>query len=157
MTADLDLDGYLPYLLNRAGARIATAFTGVARDYGITLPMWRVLAVLNHHGALRVGALARLTTIDVSTLSRVLDGMERKGLVARRRGGGDQRSVTVETRPAGRDLTAKVIPVAHHYEDVALAGFDAAEARALKAMLIRLFENLDRLDDERRAEQRDAG
>ena len=42
------LDDYLPYLLNRAGARIADAFGKVTRQHGISLQMWRVLAALHH-------------------------------------------------------------------------------------------------------------
>ena len=40
------LDSYLPYLLNRAGARIAASFSEEVRPLGATLQMWRVLAAL---------------------------------------------------------------------------------------------------------------
>ena len=80
------LDGYLPYLLNRAGARIATAFAEEVRPLGATLQMWRVLAALRESDGRRMGDLSGTTSIGVSTLTRLVDGMEKKGLVARRRG-----------------------------------------------------------------------
>jgi DNA-binding MarR family transcriptional regulator len=154
---NLDLAGYLPYLLNRAGSRIATSFSAVARDYGISLQMWRVLAALHHRDGQRIGDLADTTSIEVSTLSRAIGTMEGKGLVKRRRPGGDARTVTVHRTRAGIDLTDRMIPLAAHYEDVALAGFTADEAAMLKALLRRLYDNMAVLENERQAEDRAAG
>ncbi len=146
---DFDLTRYLPYLVNRTGVRIATAFGDVLRSHGITLPMWRVLAALDHADGQRISDLAALTSIDVSTLSRILDAMQEKGLVERRRGiGGDARVVTVHETAAGHGLTGKLIPFARHYEEVALRDFTPQEAEALKAMLVRVYSNIAALEDE---------
>lgn len=151
------LDDYVPYLLNRAGARIAASFTEVVRGYGITLPMWRVLAALNESDGQRMGELARHTSIDASTLSRVVDGMEQRGIARRTRQDGDARSVTVHATPEGSALTARIVPMALSYEEVALAGFDEREAKLLKQLLKRVFDNMDALDEERDGLERDAG
>ena len=86
--SDFDLTRYLPYLINRTGIRIASTFTEAIRAHGITLQMWRVLAALDHADGQRVSDLAALTSIDVSTLSRILDAMQEKSLIERRRGNG---------------------------------------------------------------------
>src|SRR5208282_6365190 len=83
LTKMFDLASYLPYLVNRIGVRLAGAFGKELAAYGITLPMWRVLAALRHRGSQRVGRLAAATSIEVSTLSRLLAGMDRRGLVRR--------------------------------------------------------------------------
>jgi DNA-binding MarR family transcriptional regulator len=146
---DFDLTRYLPYLVNRTGVRIATAFGEELRAHAITLPMWRVLAALDHADGQRISDLAALISIDVSTLSRILDAMQEKGLVERRRGnGGDARVVTVHETAAGHALTGKLIPRARRYEEVALQGFTAAEAEALKAMLVRVYRNIAALEEE---------
>ncbi len=147
--ADFDLTRYLPYLVNRTGVRIATAFGDVLREHAITLPMWRVLAALDHADGQRISDIAALTSIDVSTLSRILDALQEKGLVERRRGnGGDARVVTVHETEAGHAMTGKIIPHARHYEDVALRGFTAEEEKALKAMLERVYRNIAALEEE---------
>jgi MarR family transcriptional regulator, organic hydroperoxide resistance regulator len=151
------LDDYLPYLLNRAGARIAAAFTEVVRGYGITLPMWRVLAALNEADGQRMGDLAGRTSIDGSTLSRVIDAMQRQDLVARQRQGSDARSVTVHRTPAGAALTQKIVPVALHYETAALTGFSGPQAKLLKRMLTQVFRNIDALEEEQRQAERQEG
>jgi len=139
------LDGYLPYLLNRAGARIATAFNEEMRGLGTSLQDWRVLAALRERDGRRMGDLSVTTSIEVSTLTRLVDNMEHKGLVARRRDAEDSRAVLVHVTPAGRRLTRRILPIAERYETVALKGFGAAEAESLRAALRRLYANMDDL------------
>ena len=140
------LDSYLPYLLNRAGARIAAAFSEEVRPLGATLQMWRVLAALREGDGRRMGDLSETTSIEVSTLTRLVDNMEKKGLVARRRDAADARVVALHVTPAGRRLTQRITPIAERYESVALAGFTAAEADILKAALRRLYSNMEALE-----------
>ena len=139
------LKDYLPYLLNRAGARIATAFNEDVRPLGATLQIWRVLAALREQDGRRMGDLSETTSIDVSTLTRLVDGMEKKGLVARRRADQDARVVMLHVTAAGRRLTGRILPIAQRYERVALAGFDEREAATLKAALRQLYVNMDKL------------
>lgn len=144
MPSDFDITRYLPYLVNRVGARLATAFSDAIRQHGITLQMWRVLAALDHEDSQRIGALAAATSIDVSTLSRLIGAMERKGLVTRERGnGGDARVVTVMATDSAKAITRSLIPMAERYEAVALDDFSAAEIETLKTMLVRIYENTE--------------
>ena len=139
------LESYLPYLLNRAGARIAASFSEEVRPFGATLQMWRVLAALREHDGRRMGGLSETTSIEVSTLTRLVDSMEKKGLVVRRRATEDARAVLLHATPAGRRLTQRILPIAERYESVALAGFSVVETDALKAALRRLYANMGRL------------
>jgi MarR family transcriptional regulator, organic hydroperoxide resistance regulator len=140
------LDSYLPYLLNRAGTRIAVSFSERIRPFGASLQMWRVLAALRERDGRRMGDLSDTTSIEVSTLTRLVDTMEKKGLVARRRDGKDARAIVVQVTAAGRRLTERILPIAEHYETAALEGFSAAEADKLKAALRRLYANMEALD-----------
>lgn len=146
-----DLTTFLPYLINRTGVMVASAFSDAIQPYGITLQMWRVLAALHHRDGQRMTELAETTSIDVSTLSRLVGSIERKGLAERKRGagGGDARVVTVHASDAGRSLTDRLVPLAQHYEAVALAGLTPEEEEALKALLVRVYDNLQELEAER--------
>ncbi len=139
------LDGYLPYLLNRAGARIATAFGEEMRRLGTSLQAWRVLAALREKDGRRMGDLSATTSIEVSTLTRLVDNMEKTGLVARRRDANDTRAVLLHVTAAGKKLTRRIVPIAERYEKVALKGFGPADAEMLKAALRRLYANMDDL------------
>jgi DNA-binding MarR family transcriptional regulator len=139
------LDSYLPYLVNRAGARIAAAFSEEVRPLGASLQMWRVLAALREQDGRRMGGLSETTSIEVSTLTRLVDSMEERALVVRRRATEDARAILLHSTPAGRRLTQRIVPIAERYEQVALAGFNAGEAETLKAALRRLYANMDAL------------
>ena len=139
------LDSYLPYLLNRAGARIATSFDEEVRPLGATVQMWRVLAALRERDGRRMGDLSQTTSIEVSTLTRLVDNMEKKGMVERRRDAQDARAIALHVTPAGKRLTQRIVPIAERYESVALTGFSPREEQALKAALRRLYANMDRL------------
>lgn len=140
-----DLANYFPYLLNRAGARLAMVWTQEARELGVALQEWRVLAALLSHQPQRMSELADMTTIDRTTLSRLVSRMEDNGLVSRGRSGEDGREVQIELTENGVKVGKSLLPMASRYETVALEGFTPAEASAFKDMLKRVFNNIDRL------------
>lgn len=139
-----DLAAFLPYLLNRTGVRVAGAFGRQLKPHGLTIQKWRVIAALCHEPAQRVGALADLTSIDTWTVSRLARGLERQGLVERRRTGEDGRGVVVALSPRGRVLAASLVPLAHAYEEAMLDGFSREDVLIFKRLLIRAFDNLER-------------
>jgi DNA-binding MarR family transcriptional regulator len=143
MARKLVLQEFLPYLLNRAGVRMGIMFSKDIEPYGITLPMWRVMIELWHRGDFRLGELADRTDIDISTLSRLLVAMQRKGLITRRRSGSDGRALSLTLTPEGLDLSEKIAPHALRYEGLAMNGLSDVEVKRLKKLLQRVFENLE--------------
>jgi DNA-binding MarR family transcriptional regulator len=144
-SAPFDLGRFLPYLINRAGARLAVAFGAEIARHGIGLQEWRVLAALLARGPCRLGDLAALTSIEMSTMSRLVGRMARARLVDRIREESDRRAVQLSLSARGAQVAAAIVPLAHRYEARALAGFGAREAEQLRGMLMRVFRNLDGL------------
>jgi len=142
---DYALEKAVPYLLNRAGVRIGEAFSEELVKFNLTLPMYRVLASLLRIDAQRMTHLAEYTSIDISTLSRLVAGMEKKGLVKREPGRKDKRSVHVMLQEPGRDLVMRLAPLADLYERVALANITPDEVATLKRLLIRIYDNIESL------------
>ena len=92
-SAKLDLDNYLPYLVNRVGTIIADQWGGEQlAPYRLSIAMWRVMAVLASKGRQRQIDLADLTSIEVSTLSRLVTRLVRMGIVSRTRSASSSRS-----------------------------------------------------------------
>jgi len=146
-TSRFDLGGYLPYLINRVGSRLAVAFGRAIAPHGIALQEWRVLAALGANGAQRLLDLAALTSIDVSTLSRLVGRMVRRRLVRRDRNGNDRREVSVALTPDGQRIFRMIVPLARRYEQIALRGLKPDEAARLRNMLRRIYANLSELPD----------
>ena len=141
MSRRLVLQDFLPYLLNRAGMKIGLMFSRDVEEYGVTLPMWRVLIELWHKGDHRLGELADRTSIDLSTLSRLLVTMQRNKLVVRRRSGLDRRALSLTLTEKGLELVEKVAPFALFYEKQAMEGMSKDEVIQLKALLRKVFDN----------------
>ncbi len=141
-----DLGDYLPYLINRAGMRLAAQFGRDIASTGLGIQEWRVLAALAAAGEQRLSGLAELTSIELSTLSRLVGRMARDGLVRRGRAEADKRALRVALTAKGERKTGAVIPTARRYERAALAGLSAGEAQSLKRLLRRVYGNLDALD-----------
>jgi DNA-binding MarR family transcriptional regulator len=148
MSRKLNLQDFLPYLLNRAGLRIGVMFSRDIEDFDVTLPMWRVLVELWHNGDHRLGELAEGTSIDLSTLSRLLVTMQRKGLIVRRRSGIDGRALSLTLTARGMELTERIVPHALHYEDIAMRRLSERDVLKLKELLKTVYDNLHAAEDE---------
>jgi MarR family transcriptional regulator, organic hydroperoxide resistance regulator len=137
-----------PYLLNRVGVRMGELFVRRIASYDVTLPMYRVLASLWETGDRRLGDLAAATTVEVSTLSRLIGEMKRKGLVSRRRCADNERTVAINLTAKGRALAEELMPIAQHFEDVAVRDFSADEVARIKRALATVYSNLDTIEPE---------
>ena len=141
--AKLDLSEYLPYLVNRVGSIVADQFGAEAlAPHGLSIAMWRVMAVLASKGGQRQIDLSVLTSIDASTLSRLVTRLVRVGLVTRARSARSNREVAVKLSPKGRALIVRLIPIARAYEAEAIAGLSGEELAVVKHCLRRMYGNM---------------
>lgn len=140
--APLQLDRYLPYLINRAGVSLAVRFSASLREAGIALQDWRVLAALRERDGQRLTELAQRTSIEVSTLSRLVGSLETAGLVSRHRDTDDARAIAIRLTAKGDQVTLALTPAAQQLEANALAGLSEVEIAQLKSLLERIYGNL---------------
>jgi DNA-binding MarR family transcriptional regulator len=115
---------------------------------GITLPMYRVMAALWENGDQRLSDLATVTTAEISTLSRLVGEMKRKGLVTRSRLEDNGRTVAINLTSKGRQLVEELMPIAVHFEDVAVRDFSDDEISHLKIVFRKIYESLGSIEPE---------
>ena len=128
-------DDYLPYLVARASFLMLHEFHALLGPAKMRVPEWRVLATLSAGGGYTVGALARATLFKQPTLSKLLDRLERRGLVRRVAGQMDLRQSRVELTARGRRRILPVVAQARRHEQKAFKGHRAADVRALRRLL----------------------
>ncbi|GAA3925438.1 MarR family transcriptional regulator [Microbacterium soli] len=75
-----------------------------ARDAGNEAPsaQWRALSMLEQHGGMRLGELARATRTTQPGMTRLVGALEQSGLVTRSSDPADTRVTLVEASPEGR-------------------------------------------------------
>jgi DNA-binding MarR family transcriptional regulator len=137
-----DLEAFVPYLLNRVGIRIAMEIARELLREQISYSSWRVLFTLAYVGPQQMIELASLANFEISTLSRVVTGLERDRLLKRVDGEARNRGVALTIR--GAKLVERLRPIALKYEAAALSDFTPAERQTLIALLCRLHQNLER-------------
>ncbi|MDA5192460.1 MarR family winged helix-turn-helix transcriptional regulator [Govanella unica] len=138
------VEDYLSYLLARASHLVSHEFHARLTEAGLSVPVWRVLAVLYDRDNLVIGVLARMVLLKQPTLSKALDRMIADGLVTRSPSTNDRRRVHVEITAHGRALVEQHIKVAKDLEAEALAEFSATEIATIKTVLRSLIAKLDK-------------
>jgi DNA-binding MarR family transcriptional regulator len=74
---------------------------------GISAPRLSALSVLVFTGPMRIGELARTEQVEPPTMTRLVDGLERDGYVARAADPDDARAVRVMATARGREALAE--------------------------------------------------
>ena len=137
-----DHQGYVPYLLRRITDTLIDNFTAGLKPYGITLPMWRVLAVLHRRGPTRFKVLASQTLIEPPTLSRLVAALHGKALITRTSSDVDARGLLLAPTAKGLDIVERVTPHAMAVEQETLAGLTEDEAELFRRLVKRVCANL---------------
>ena len=83
-----------------------------------------------------------MTSIDASTMSRLVSRLVRIGLVTRSRSAKSSREVVVELSPKGRALVQRLIPIAKSSSRPRAPGLPAKDLAVAKRALGRMYLNL---------------
>lgn len=132
----LSLDTFLPYRLsvtsNLVSDRIAESYRAL---FGLTIPEWRVVAVLAEQPGATQQDICRRTRMDKVTISRAAIALGKRGLIGRAAHPSDGRAQCLSLTHAGEDLYARVVPKAREMEAIIFGDFDAAALAGFAAML----------------------
>ena len=135
----LKLDEFLPYRLsiasNRVSAAVATAYEAL---FGLSIPQWRLIAVIAQGAGVTQQALGAATQMDKVTVSRAASVLVARGLVRRAPHPDDQRSHLLSLSAAGWALYDSVAPKALALEAQIFGGLSPAETEQFAAMLARI-------------------
>jgi MarR family 2-MHQ and catechol resistance regulon transcriptional repressor len=96
--------------LMRAAESVTARLESGLREAGLTTTQFGVLEAVYHLGPLSQGELARKNLKSSGNLTLVVDNLERRGLVVRRRDPTDRRRVGVRLTPRGEELIAELFP-----------------------------------------------
>ncbi len=149
MNPHTPLATFLPYQLsvtsNAVSGRIAQEYRS---RFGLSVPEWRVMAVLGDAGPLTQRDLTRRTLMDKVAVNRACKVLEDRGLACRRPNEQDGRSHLLELTGAGADVHAQIMPLASEMERRMFGCFDQAELEQFRALLEKVRSQVDGFDAE---------
>src|SRR5258708_36066276 len=110
---NLELEAFLPYRLSVLTNRISTAIARVyVRRFALTVPEWRVMAVLGRFGPLSANAVCERTAMDKVRVSRAVARLAATGRLERRTDATDRRRALLELTARGRAVYDEIGPLA---------------------------------------------
>lgn len=133
------------YLVRRLYSIMRTRLEAAFAHHGLTLMQWIVLMHVRDGLARTASDIAREFTHDTGALTRVIDQLERRSLVARRRSRQDRRVVELELTPDGHRMIESLLPVMVGQMNQALAPFDRGEIEQMRGLLQRMIDHLQSL------------
>jgi DNA-binding MarR family transcriptional regulator len=135
----LELERFLPYRLSVLTNRISTAIGRVyVRRFGLTVPEWRVMAVLGRFGAMSANAVCDRTAMDKVRVSRAVARLAASGRLDRRIDEADRRRALLALTPQGLAVYAEIGPLALAVEARLLAQLGPADRADLTRLLPKL-------------------
>jgi DNA-binding MarR family transcriptional regulator len=133
----------LGYLARYAHRAFVKALAGELASHGLLTAQWSVLRILWDIEGLTQVELADRMRVEKASLTGVLDGMERAGLIKRSRNADDRRKINITLTAQGRRLKAEVLPYAAKISRKATRGMSEAETAQLRQLLAKLIQNLE--------------
>ena len=127
------------YLVKRAQAAMLDGIEPAFTAHGFTFMQWVVLIYLRDGIALNARDICAEFRYDSGALTRVIDQLEERGFIERRRSKGDRRAVELSLTPSGRALVQSLVPVVVDRLNLALSDFTRAEVQELTRLLNKLI------------------
>jgi len=125
------LEEFAPYRIVALGHAISGRLAQAYRDENLTIPEWRVLAVISQDKQVAARDVVSRTPMDKMTVSRAVASLEAKGFVERATSEADRRVSMVSLSKQGRALFDRIAALAVEYEDELLFALDPDERVAL--------------------------
>jgi DNA-binding MarR family transcriptional regulator len=142
----LDLDHFLPYRLSVLSNKASDA---IARHYSdrfeLSIPEWRVMAVLGQTPGLSARDVATRTAMDKVQVSRAVANLVTRRRVQRDGDEADGRVTRLSLTPKGRAIYDEIVPLALHLEAVFLAALSPAERETLDRLMDKLSRQVNSL------------
>lgn len=120
------------YIIRRKGREILS-------DFNITVPQFSALQILINRGDMTIGELSQSMALACSTITDLIDRMEKSELVVRKRDEKDKRVVRVEVLPKGYNILEQVLNKRIKFLENKLTGFSDEEKLRLDKGLETLY------------------
>ena len=132
----------LGYLLKMSHSLMHDAGAAALAGHDLSFVQWLVLIKLREGTAVTASDLCRQMRYDNGALTRLLDQLETRGFIERKRSETDRRVVDLELTAAGRRKVTELLPLVVESLNNILGDFSKAEFAELVRLLNKLMDNL---------------
>lgn len=140
MTDELILEDFLPYRLAVLSHTISTTIAKVyEKQFGVSIPEWRIIAILGRFPGLSAVEVADRTMLDKVAVSRAVTKLIKNGRVDRQFADADRRRSILNLSDVGRQVHDEIAPLALEFEHALLQGISEEDYESFNIILERLL------------------
>jgi DNA-binding MarR family transcriptional regulator len=145
MSADASpvLPEYIGFQIRIVQMRVFREFYRAFEGTGVTPGMHTVLAIIRDNPGIRQRTLAELLMVREPNMTRMIQGLQAAGLIAREVDKTDRRAFHLVLTEKGRSLMAGVQSRMDSFEEKLLGGLEVKERKALREYLQRILDAID--------------
>lgn len=148
-TKTFHLANFLPYRLDYLAKRMSSAFSLIYKtEFDISVPEWRVTALLGEHGKLTSSMICTLSLMDKVKVSRAISGLRKKGWVDEIVDCKDNRAKLISLSEQGLLCYSEISPRARKWDAELLDVLKVGEYKELLCILDKLNSQLSTFLDE---------
>jgi len=137
---DLILEDFLPYRLAILSHTVSTLIARVYdKRFGLTIPEWRVIAIVGRFPGLSAVEVAERTMLDKVAVSRAVTKLIKAGRIDREFADADRRRSILTLSEEGRKVHDEIAPLALGMEDDLLHGLSDEQIATLNTVIERLL------------------
>ena len=136
------------YLVKRTQRLMHDRIEAVFASQNISFQHWVVLMHLRDGVAMTTASLCTELRHDSGAMTRLIDQLEERGFVGRRRQSADRRVIDLELTPAGLKMAESLIPLAVDTLNGALSTFTKAEVQQMQGLLRKIIARVGELNAE---------
>ena len=137
---ELILEDFLPYKLAIVSHTVSSLVARVYdKRFGLTIPEWRVIAIVGRFPGLSAVEVAERTMMDKVAVSRAVTKLIKSGRIDRQFADADRRRSILNLSEDGRQVHDEIAPLALKMEDDLLHGLSTDEVATLNNVIERLL------------------
>ena len=137
---ELILEDFLPYRLAILSHTVSSLIARVYdKRFGLTIPEWRVIAIVGRFPGLSAVEVAERTMLDKVAVSRAVTKLIKAGRLDREFADADRRRSILNLSEDGRKVHDEIAPLAMAMEDDLLHGLDDEQIATLNTVIERLL------------------
>ena len=137
---ELILENFLPYRLAILSHTVSSLIARVYdKRFGLTIPEWRVIAIVGRFPGLSAVEVAERTMLDKVAVSRAVTKLIKAGRIDREFADADKRRSILTLSDDGRKVHDEIAPLALAMEEDLLHGLDEDEIATLNKVIERLL------------------
>jgi DNA-binding MarR family transcriptional regulator len=130
-----DLDEYICFNVGRVMRRVYEHYDSRLSPFNLTTPQYMVFNALWMGDGITIGELGQRVALDGSTITGILDRMEKNGYVERRPNAEDRRSALVYLTEKAREVGPRIISFADELDAAIRKNFSAKDMAIFERVL----------------------